>query len=50
VVSGDENGVIGVWNVLNGQQVFRFADASKQVSKLTAMCFDDGGRRLVTGI
>ena len=49
VVSGDESGVVCVWSVETGKQAFRFRETGKNVSKMTAMCFDDGCRRLVCG-
>lgn len=49
VVSGDESGNVIVWHIETGAQAFRFTDSGKNSSKLTSMCFDDGGRRLIVG-
>ena len=46
VVSGDEGGLICVWDVRTGNALFRF---EHHQAKLTAMQFDCSGRRLVTG-
>ena len=45
VVSGDEGGLICVWDVRTGNALFRF----EHQAKLTAMQFDCSGRRLITG-
>lgn len=45
VVSGDESGIICVWDVRSGLQVFRFEHGSR----LTAMKLDRTGRKLITG-
>jgi hypothetical protein len=49
VVTSDETAVVCAWAAQTGQQVFRYREQLRAPSKLTAMCFDDGGRRLVTG-
>ena len=46
VVSGDEAGLICVWDVKTGAPLFRF---EHRHAKLTAMRFDSSGRRLLTG-
>ena len=46
VVSGDEAGLICVWDVKTGVPLFRF---EHRQAKLTAMRFDSSGRRLLTG-
>ena len=45
VVSGDESGLICVWDVRSGHQVFRFEHGSR----LSAMQLDETGRKLLTG-
>ncbi|KAL1504561.1 hypothetical protein AB1Y20_008347 [Prymnesium parvum] len=46
IVSGDELGLICVWDVRTGALLFRFEHSC---GKLTAMEFDSSGRRLITG-
>ncbi|KAJ3279292.1 hypothetical protein HK104_001582, partial [Borealophlyctis nickersoniae] len=48
VVSGCDGGVISVWDVVSGAKTFQFSDAHGK-SEITAMAFDAGGRRLITG-
>ncbi|KAI8804253.1 WD40-repeat-containing domain protein, partial [Cladochytrium replicatum] len=48
VVSGCDGSVINVWDVVNGQKSFRFADVHGK-AEITAMSFDAGSRRLITG-
>eukprot|EP00742_Colponemidia_sp_Colp-10_P008505 GILJ01009216.1.p1 GENE.GILJ01009216.1~~GILJ01009216.1.p1 ORF type:complete len:1025 (-),score=150.44 GILJ01009216.1:215-3289(-) len=48
VVSGDDGSNICVWNIENGELVFKFAEAHEN-SKISAMCFDEVKRRLITG-
>ena len=47
MVSGDESAQVCVWDVETGDMVFHFADL--HTSKMTAMAFDEAGRRLITG-
>ncbi|RKO89076.1 WD40-repeat-containing domain protein [Blyttiomyces helicus] len=48
VVSGCDGGVINVWDAVSGSKTFRFSDAHGK-SEVTAMAFDAGCRRLITG-
>ncbi|KAJ3130047.1 hypothetical protein HK098_006759 [Nowakowskiella sp. JEL0407] len=48
VVSGCEGSVVNVWDVTCGQKNFRFADLHGK-AEITAMAFDIGKRRLITG-
>ncbi|CAM9490662.1 unnamed protein product, partial [Chrysoparadoxa australica] len=48
VVSADAAGTICVWSIDSGQMAFRFTGAHGD-SKISAMCFDGSGRRLLTG-
>jgi len=48
VVSGDESAQVCVWDVETGDMVFHFAELHPG-SKMTAMAFDEAGRRLITG-
>ena len=45
VITGDEAGLICVWDVRSGHQAFRFEHGSR----LTAMHLDTSGRKLMTG-
>jgi len=47
IVSGDESAQVCVWDMQNGDMVFHFTDLHK--AKMTAMAFDEAGRRLITG-
>lgn len=47
VVSGDESAQVCVWDVETGDMVFHFTDLHS--SKMSAMAFDEAGRRLITG-
>jgi len=47
IVSGDESAQVCVWDMHNGDMVFHFTDLHS--SKMTAMAFDEAGRRLITG-
>ena len=47
VVSAAGNEIF-VWDMENGSLSFRFADANNE-SPITAICFDDSNRRLITG-
>ena len=47
VVSGDESAQVCVWDVATAEMVFHFADLHR--AKMTAMAFDEAGRRLITG-
>ena len=47
MVSGDESAQVCVWDVETGDMVFHFADLHS--AKMTAMAFDEAGRRLITG-
>ncbi|KAI8912193.1 WD40-repeat-containing domain protein [Powellomyces hirtus] len=48
VVSGCDASVINVWDATTGQKTFRFADVHDK-AEITAMAFDSGCRRLITG-
>ncbi|KAJ3182578.1 WD40 repeat domain 95 [Gaertneriomyces sp. JEL0708] len=48
VVSGCDGGVVHVWDVMTGQKTFRFENAHGK-TEITAMTFDAGKRRLITG-
>ncbi|KAJ3325279.1 hypothetical protein HDU76_013215 [Blyttiomyces sp. JEL0837] len=48
VVTGCYGGVINVWDSSTGLKTFRFAEAHGK-SEITAMAFDTGFRRLLTG-
>ena len=45
VISGDESGLICVWDVRTGRQVFRF----EYGSRITALLLDNTGRKLIIG-
>lgn len=45
VISGDESGLICVWDARSGRQVFRY----EYGSRLTAMQLDSSGRKLIIG-
>ena len=47
VVSGDESAQVCVWDVEKGEMVFHFTELHS--NKMTAMAFDEAGRRLITG-
>ena len=47
IVSGDESAQVCVWDVEKGEMVFHFTDLHE--TKMTAMAFDEAGRRLITG-
>ena len=47
IVSGDESAQVCVWDMHRGQMVFHFTELHNQ--KMTAMSFDEAGRRLITG-
>ena len=47
MVSGDESAQVCVWDVEKGEMVFHFTELHN--SKMTAMAFDEAGRRLITG-
>lgn len=48
-ISGEEGGLICVWDVQTGALRFRFEHEGEEGGRLTAMEFDLSGRRLVTG-
>jgi WD40 repeat protein len=48
MVSGDEEAVVCVWKVADGNRVVRFSECHP-ANKITAMCFDSSERRLITG-
>jgi len=48
IVSGDDDGVVCVWDSQTGELVFRFQDTHSG-ERVSAMAFDWGGRRLITG-
>merc|ERR1719498_1845076 len=47
IVSGDESAQVCVWDVETGDMVFHFTEL--HAAKMTAMAFDEAGRRLITG-
>ena len=47
IVSGDESAQVCVWDVEKGEMVFHFTELHQ--TKMTAMAFDEAGRRLITG-
>ena len=47
VISGDESAQVCVWDVERGEMVFHFTELHD--TKMTAMAFDEAGRRLITG-
>ena len=47
IVSGDESAKVCVWDVNQGEMVFHFSDLHE--TKMTALAFDEAGRRLITG-
>ena len=47
IVSGDESAQVCVWDIETGEMVFHFTDLHQ--TKMTAMAFDEAGRRLITG-
>ncbi|CAM9103617.1 unnamed protein product, partial [Phaeothamnion confervicola] len=60
VVSGDAAGIISIWTFETGQMAFRYTVGGSDGgddgdvggncnAKITALCFDGGGRRLVVG-
>mmetsp|Transcript_37768 Transcript_37768/g.61203 ORF Transcript_37768/g.61203 Transcript_37768/m.61203 type:complete len:933 (-) Transcript_37768:1406-4204(-) len=51
VVSGDDGGVVCVWDVDTGDIVFRFTTGAGEETgkRITALTFDAAGRRLITG-
>ncbi|KAJ3174490.1 hypothetical protein HDU87_007183 [Geranomyces variabilis] len=48
VVSGCDASIVNVWDATTGQKTFRFADVHEK-AEITAMAFDSGCRRLITG-
>ena len=48
VVAGDAGGVVSVYDCIKGGRVFSFSEAHG-TSKISAMAFDNSGRRLLTG-
>ncbi|KAI8923511.1 WD40-repeat-containing domain protein [Entophlyctis helioformis] len=48
IVTGCDGSVVNVWDAFSGQKTFRFSEAHGK-SEITAMAFDAGGRRLITG-
>ncbi|KAI9207639.1 WD40-repeat-containing domain protein [Polychytrium aggregatum] len=48
VVSGCDGGIVNVWDITTGANVFRFSATSGK-AEITAMSFDSNGRRLITG-
>jgi WD40 repeat protein len=48
VVSGCNGGVVNIWDIVSGAKTFRFSEVHGKV-EITAMTFDDSGRRLITG-
>ncbi|KAJ3160300.1 hypothetical protein HDU88_007978 [Geranomyces variabilis] len=48
VVSGCDGSIVNVWDATTGQKTFRFADVHEK-AEITAMAFDSGCRRLITG-
>ena len=48
VVSGCEDSVIKVWDIQNGEKTFQYSGVHENV-EITAMNFDNSGRRLITG-
>ncbi|KAJ3391675.1 hypothetical protein HDU92_008924 [Lobulomyces angularis] len=49
IVSGDDGGVVNVWNPLSGQKTFRLVEVHDKLEEITAMAFDNNNRRLITG-
>ena len=49
VVSACHASLVIVWNLETGEKVIQFSNAHPQ-SEITAMCFDQSLRRLVTGM
>ncbi|KAJ3372787.1 hypothetical protein HDU91_001902 [Kappamyces sp. JEL0680] len=48
IVSGCDGGTVNVWDVANGQKVFKFSQ-TQDSCEITAMTFDAQSRRLITG-
>ncbi|KAJ3147659.1 hypothetical protein HDU86_007906 [Geranomyces michiganensis] len=48
VVSGCDASIVNVWDATTGQKTFRFTDVHDK-AEITAMAFDSGCRRLITG-
>ncbi|KAJ3056388.1 WD repeat-containing protein 49 [Rhizophlyctis rosea] len=48
VVSGGQNGSVCIWDLASGDKIFQFHSAHGKL-EITAMCFDNTGRRLITG-
>uniref|UniRef100_A0A4W4HR41 WD repeat-containing protein on Y chromosome n=1 Tax=Electrophorus electricus TaxID=8005 RepID=A0A4W4HR41_ELEEL len=49
VVTGCQNGVVSVWDILTGAKVMQFQTSPKKPAEITAMTFDGPKRRLITG-
>lgn len=48
VISADDGGFVSVWDIENGKLLFKFGDTHGDKGKITAGCFDQGQRRLIT--
>ncbi|KAJ3094945.1 hypothetical protein HDU97_007427 [Phlyctochytrium planicorne] len=48
IVTACDGGVVNVWDAMTGQKTFRFSDAHGK-AEITALTFDSGYRRLLTG-
>jgi WD40 repeat protein len=48
VISGDNEGTVQVWDVENGTMTFKFNRTHGHDNKLTNLCLDPSGRRIVT--
>ncbi|KAI8844168.1 WD40-repeat-containing domain protein [Chytridium lagenaria] len=48
IVTACDGGVVNVWDAVTGQKTFRFSDTHSRV-EITALTFDSGYRRLLTG-
>ncbi|KAI4873765.1 hypothetical protein NFI96_010621 [Prochilodus magdalenae] len=49
VVSGCQNGIVSVWDILTGKKVMQFQTSPEKPVEITAMTFDGPKRRLITG-
>ena len=48
MISADQSGFVAVWDIENGKLMSKFGDAHGPKSKITAGCFDESMRRLLT--
>jgi len=57
VISSDENSTINIWNIQTGEKIMhilnahvtQFDEYNEHAIEITAMCFDEAKRRLITG-